>query len=154
MKTIFDCNIFVQALINPAGPAGACVQLALDGQITLFVADFVIAELRGIPQKPISAKLGITPKLVEDLVQLLLVKADYVSKVPTVFAHPIDEDDSAYVDLAARTQANVIVSRDRHLLGLMDSAKAWAADFRLRFPNLRIIRPEELLAEIRPPKQD
>jgi hypothetical protein len=36
----------------------------------------------------------------------------------------------------------------------MDSAKAWAADFRLRFPNLRIIRLEELLAEIRGAKQD
>jgi putative PIN family toxin of toxin-antitoxin system len=148
-KVIFDCNIFAQALMNPIGPAGACVQAAFNGQITLFIADFVISEIRDLPNKPTPAKAGVTPKKAEDLVQLLLLKAEYISDVPAVFAHPIDEDDSAYVNLALATDAKLIVSRDRHLLNLGNPAKPWSADFRVRFPDLRIISAEQLLAEIR-----
>ncbi len=135
--------------MNPIGPAGACVQAAFDGHIALFIADFVISEIRDIPNKPTPSKAGVTPKKVEDLVQLLLVKAEYVSEVPAVYVHPIDADDSGYVNLALIAGAKLIVSRDRHLLNLNNPAKPWSADFRNRFPDLRIISAEQLLVEIR-----
>jgi predicted nucleic acid-binding protein len=28
-RVVFDCNVFLQALANPSGPAGRCVELAL-----------------------------------------------------------------------------------------------------------------------------
>jgi putative PIN family toxin of toxin-antitoxin system len=149
LKAVFDCNIFAQALMNPIGPAGACVQAIFDGQVTLFIADFVISEIRDIPNKPTPAKAGVTPKKAEDLVQLLLVKAEYISDVPVVFTHPIDEDDSGYVNLAVTADAKLIVSRDRHLLNLNNPAKPWSADFRARFRDLQIITAEQFLAEIR-----
>ena len=149
LKVIFDCNIFAQALMNPHGPAGACVQAALDGQVTLFIADFVISEVREIPNKPTPAKAGVTPEKTENLVQLVLVKAEYVSSFPAVFVHPIDDDDSDYVNLALAADAKLIVSRDRHLLNLNNPAKPWSADFRARFPDLHIISAEQMLREIR-----
>ena len=148
-KVVFDCNIFAQALMNPVGPAGACVQLVFDGQVTLFIADFVISEIRDIPNKPTPARAGVTPGKAEDLVQLLLAKAEYVTDIPPVFVHPIDEDDSGYVNLALICDSRLIVSRDRHLLSLNNPAKPWSADFRSRFPDLRIISAEQLLALIR-----
>jgi predicted nucleic acid-binding protein len=135
--------------MNPIGPAGACVQAALDGQVTLFISEFVISEIRSIPSKPTPAQAGVTQKKAEDLVQLLLVRAEYAAEVPVLFVHPIDADDSAYVNLALSANAGLIVSRDRHLLNLNNPAKPWSADFRSRFPDLRIISAEQLLAEIR-----
>jgi uncharacterized protein len=148
-KVVFDCNIFAQALMNPLGPAGACLQATFDGHASLFVSDFVIMEIRDILNKPTPAKAGVTSRKAEDLVQLLLVKTEYVSEVPAVFVHPIDEDDSNYVNLALAAGAKLIVSRDRHLLNLNNPAKMWSADFRARFPDLRIISAEQLLKQIR-----
>jgi putative PIN family toxin of toxin-antitoxin system len=148
-KAVFDCNIFAQALMNPRGPAGACLQAAFDGQIRLFVADFIFAEIRDLPNKPTPARAGVTTKKVEDLVQLLLIKTEFVAEVPELFRHPIDEDDSDYVNLALVGDTKRIVSRDRHLLNLNDASKPWSADFRSRFPQLRVVGPEQMLAEVR-----
>jgi len=44
------------------------------------------------------------------------------------------------------------VSRDRHLLNLNNPAKPWSADFRSRFPSLRVFTVEQMLSEIRQAK--
>jgi hypothetical protein len=36
------------------------VRVAFDGQVTLFIADFVLSEIRAIPSKPTPAKAGVT----------------------------------------------------------------------------------------------
>jgi predicted nucleic acid-binding protein len=94
-RVVFDCNTFLQALAAPNGPAGKCVQLAIDRKV----------DLR-------------------------------------------DPDDAHYVNLALAADARLIVSRDRDLLDLMDSAKPEAAEFQSRFPALRILDPVGFLREI------
>ena len=37
-KVVYDCNIFVQALINLTGPAARCVRKAADGEVLQFVS--------------------------------------------------------------------------------------------------------------------
>ena len=37
-RVVFDCNTFLQGLAAPGGPAGRCVQLAIDGKISLFLS--------------------------------------------------------------------------------------------------------------------
>lgn len=61
LRVVFDCNIFVQSLLSPIGPAGACVQHALDRHIELFLSQYILDELNDAPAKPTPAKLGITP---------------------------------------------------------------------------------------------
>ena len=60
LRAVFDCTVFLQALINWRGPAGACLSAAQDGKVRLFVSDFVLLEIWELPQK-LSAKLGVTP---------------------------------------------------------------------------------------------
>lgn len=148
LQVVFDCSIFVQSLLNPVGAAGACVQQALTGNVRLFVSDFVLDEVRDTPHKPTPARLGITHEKVERLLDNLLRKATFVDDVPHVFDHPIDPDDAHYVDLAVATQS-IIISRDRHLLGLNAPSKPWSAGFRQRFADLRICTPESLLEILR-----
>ena len=68
--------------------------------------------------------------------------------MPQVYQHPVDPDDSHYVNLAVKAEARLIVSRDRHLLMLADPARKEAQDFRQRFPALRILDPVQLLTEL------
>jgi predicted nucleic acid-binding protein len=35
LRVVFDCNVFLQALANPDGPAGQCLEFALTGKATL-----------------------------------------------------------------------------------------------------------------------
>ena len=70
-----------------------------------------------------------------------------VSNVTPTYVHPIDPDDSHYIDLALAAGASLITSRDRHLLNLMDRAPE-GAEFHRRFPFLDIVTPEALLSRI------
>jgi hypothetical protein len=63
-------NTFLQALGSPKGPAGRCLQLALDGPVSLFVSPVVLDELRKLTSRPkVIAKL----KRVADRVEVLQV---------------------------------------------------------------------------------
>jgi putative PIN family toxin of toxin-antitoxin system len=136
----------MQALFSPTGPSGACVQLALKRNVQLFISSYVVAELREAPNKRMPAKLEITAEKVERLIGNLMIAATFIDDIPHLFEHPIDPDDSPYIDLALAAQSNLIISRDRHLLGLSDPGKQWSVDFRRRFPALCAIPPEVLLA--------
>jgi hypothetical protein len=54
------------------------------------------------------------------------------------------------VDLALKAEAQLIVSRDRHLLMLTDPARKEGQDFQARFPTLRILDPVQLLRDFEP----
>ena len=132
-KVAFDCNIFVQALINLNGPAGRCVQKVRDGELALFVSPFVLAEIREIHNK-IPAKYGVTANQTEELARAVAMFATIFTDVPEFFRHPYDPDDSAYVNLALKADAQLIVSRDRHLLMLADVTRKEGQEFKPAFP--------------------
>jgi predicted nucleic acid-binding protein len=67
------------------------------------------------------------------------------SEAPSVFRYPRDGDDEPYINLAIAAEAEYLVSRDRDLLDLMDESTPEGADFRARFPNIKIIEPVALL---------
>jgi putative PIN family toxin of toxin-antitoxin system len=148
MRTVLDCMVYAQALINPRGPAGECLARGAKGEFVLVVSEYVLSEIRELPAK-LPAKFAITDHKITALLDELIPVALLVSNVPHIFDHPIDPDDSAYVDLAVAAGAKLIVSRDRHLLGLKDPMKPWSEEFRRRFPDLNVLTVEELLAQLR-----
>ena len=68
-----------------------------------------------------------------------------VDSVPEQFAYERDPDDAHYVNLALAPEAEVLVSRDSDLLALADGTSAQGAEFRSRFPGLRISDPVAFL---------
>jgi predicted nucleic acid-binding protein len=52
------------------------------------------------------------------------------------------------VDLAIATNSTLIVSRDRHLLNLMDASRSDGKEFKDRFPDLTILTPENLIQQL------
>jgi putative PIN family toxin of toxin-antitoxin system len=143
-RVVYDCNIYVQALINPHGPAARCVEKARERKVLLFVSPFVLGEIREIHDK-LPAKYGVAADQTDELARSVASFATFVSDVPEVYDLVRDPDDAHYVNLAIRTDSGLIVSRDRHLLELMDPKGPTGRDFQSRFPLLRIIDPVELL---------
>lgn len=145
-RVVFDCNVLFQALIAPQGPAGAVVQAAKNRRVALFLADFVLDELRDVAMRPhLASRFAITEIRLDDYIALLRQFSTLIEDVPHVFDFPRDPDDAYYVDLAVAAHAKLIVSRDRDLLSLADASTADGRDFALRFPGLEIITPPELL---------
>jgi predicted nucleic acid-binding protein len=85
----------------------------------------------------------------DDLADEIVLFGTYVSFVPSVYLHPHDPDDSHYVDLAIAANCTLIISRDRHLLDLMDKSQANGMNFKTHFPNLAILTPEDLIQKLR-----
>jgi putative PIN family toxin of toxin-antitoxin system len=148
LVVVFDCVIFAQAIINDAGPAAACLDLARAKAIRLVWSDYVLADIRELPTK-LPARLLVTHDRVEAFVQDVATFATMAGDVRPVYRHPIDPDDSHYVNLALAKGATLITSRDRHLLDLMDPSKPHARDFQHDYPSITVITPEQLLDRVR-----
>jgi uncharacterized protein len=148
-RVIFDCNTLLQALASPDGPAGKCVQLVIDGKVDLYVSPTVLEEFAEVASRPkVIAKLHLTPNRTQEFLEVIEVTATVLAGFPEPFVYQRDPDDAHYVNLAATANANVIVSRDKDLLDLMDPTKPDAVDFHNRFPLLRILDPVSFLGEI------
>lgn len=142
LLAVFDCTVFAQALINPEGPAGSCLTAAQAGHVRLFVSDYVIQEIRELPQK-LPARLGVTSERVLTFILDLAKYSEPVENIPDTFAYDRDQDDAHYVNLAEAVKATFLVSRDNDLLDLMKND-----GFKTRFPNLRVMSPPHFQREI------
>lgn len=148
-RVVYDCNIFVQALISPNGPAAVCVELAIKRKVSLFLSNSVIEEIRDVAQRePLYSRFRLTDAKVEKFLSLIIANATMLENCPHVFDYPRDPDDEHYIDLAAACQAHLIASRDRDLLALNDITTVDGQRFRQQFPDLLVLNPEQLLARI------
>jgi uncharacterized protein len=145
---VFDCTVFAQALINPKGPAGACLALGQKGHLRIFLSAHILRELRELPAK-IPARLGVTSERVEMLIVDLAKYTQPVEDVPNLSSYKRDPDDAPYVNLALATGANLVVSRDRDLLDLMEPTNDDGVLLRARYPTFQVLTPPALLSEIK-----
>jgi putative PIN family toxin of toxin-antitoxin system len=147
---VFDCNVLLQALASPGGPAGRCVQFALGGRVHLFVSPAVIRELADVASRPkVVAKLHLVRDRVDAFIESVGAAATLLADFPEPFQYARDPDDALYVNLALAAGARRIVSRDRDLLDLMVLNDDESGRFRERFPELQIVNPVGFLDELR-----
>lgn len=114
MNVVFDCNVFVQALANPVGAAGRCVELALQGKVTLFISTQILDEIRRVVAYPKTrTKLKLRDDRIDALLENLPKAATLVLAVPETWTYERDPDDAHYVNLALTANARLVVSRDK-----------------------------------------
>ena len=150
LRVVYDCNIFLQALAKPTGPSGACVALALEGKVALFVSEIVLEEIRDVTaRQELIRRFKLRPDRVQVLLDNLSTAAVLLTEVPEVWTYDRDPDDAHYVNLAVAAGAKLIVSRDRDLLDLSDTGRADPREFRSRFPDLKVVDPISFLREMK-----
>jgi len=146
IRAVFDCNIFLQALGNTAGPAGLCLQAVWDGRVALVVSPAILDELSDVASRP--ETLRKFPRLSSRyyrLLQQLEVTATFVKNVPSIFAYARDPRDAPYVDLAIATGAYLLVSRDKDLLDLMNDTNTEGRQLRIQYPTFQVLTPPQFL---------
>ena len=149
-KVVFDCNVFLQALVNPNGPAGRCKKLVDRGEVELFVSEEVLAEVAEVLSRPRTRKLApaLTIEVIEAFIADVRLKSICLQNVPEEYRLERDPKDEQYINLAIVARAKFIVSRDNDLLDLMKPDNKAASEFQRRYPMIEIINPTDLLAEV------
>ena len=149
--TVFDCGVFLQGLLSKSGPAAACLEIIEQDRIRLVVSEDILAEIKDVLSRPFLREKhpNLTVEKVENLIEMLLDKAEFVKEVPKYFTFSRDPNDEPYINLAVETEADFIVSRDKDLLDLMTDYTDEAKEFRQRFRPLKIVAPTEFLQIIR-----
>ena len=146
-EAVFDCMVYLQAIINENGPAAAVLRAVREDRVLLFHSAEIVSELRDVLSRPILRHKfpRLTDERVEALLQLALEKGVSVQNVPPEFTYARDPKDEKYINLALIAKVDCIVSRDNDLLDLMDETRRDGREFRARFPMLSILDPVAFL---------
>ena len=148
---VFDCTTYIQAMLNPQGVAGECLDYAKRGDFVLVISPDVIEEVTATLQKPNLKKNfpRLTLEQAEVFLAGVLRKAVNIRHVPVKFRYSRDPEDEPYLNLAIVSNADYIVSRDNDLLHLMTDYADECKEFRQRFRPLKVIEPIEFLQLLR-----
>jgi len=118
--------------------------------VTYCLSPAVLAEIQDVLTRPRHQRQfpQLTPERVAEFLEEITRRSCLVEDVPEVYRLDRDPKDSKYVNLAIATAAPYLVTRDKDLLELMDATLPEGRDFRLRFPDLRILTPADFVQEI------
>jgi putative PIN family toxin of toxin-antitoxin system len=149
--TVYDCGVFLQGLLSKASPAVACLELVEQDRVRLVMSEAVLAEIKDVFSRPRLRERNpnLTDEKVENLIDLILERAEFVENVPLHFSYSRDPNDEPYLNLAIETEAVFLVSRDNDLLDLMTDFTDEAKDFRRLYRRIKILNPVEFLEEMR-----
>jgi uncharacterized protein len=141
-KVVFDTVVYLQATLNPAGPAFAALQLVDAQRIRLVSSDETLDELAEVLSRPrLRAKYPhLTDERRDQLLAVIRHVAEVLPSVPRILTLLRDPDDEPFLNLAVASGARYLVTRDRDTLDLMSDS-----DFVTRNPGLKIVEPVELL---------
>ncbi len=144
---VFDCNIFIQSLLNPNSIAAKCLDAVRSGKITLFVSKDTLAEIRDVVFRPnILARLpNADIEQIEAFIESILDDSIMVRSVAKHFRLERDPKDEIIIDLAVEAKADYIVSHDKDLLDLRNGFTDDCKEFRQRFRFLTVVEPLEFL---------
>jgi len=147
LRAVFDCNIFIQALLNPQGITAQCLDAVRNKRVKLYLSKAALDEIRDVILRPnILVRLpDATAEQIEAFIEDIINISSFIKIVPPSFKYERVPKDEMIVDLAAACKADYIVSRDKDLLDLMTSFHSEGKEFRQKFRPLRIVEPVEFL---------
>ena len=148
---VFDCNVFLQAMLSERGAARACWERVAADEVELFVTQYMIDEIEALPDKrELRRYRQITGSRVDAFVKQLRAVARLVDDPPPLFAYSRDPDDAHYVNVALATGAMLVVSRDRDLLDLMTEINPEGKSLRNSYPSFQVLTPPQFLKTLDP----
>ena len=151
-RVVLDCMVCLQAAAREESSAAACLQLAENNHIQLFVSRDILREVENVLSRDYIRKRFpfLTDETVIIFMERLRSAANYLRTVPRHFEYTQrDVKDEPYINLAIDVEAHYLVSRDNDLLDLMKWDKEDRRDFQRRFRHLKITTPEMFLQELR-----
>lgn len=119
IRAVLDANVFITAVLTPAGTAAAVLEAWRSERFALLVSPPILDEIARVLAYPkIARRHGWSRKqilaFVQDLSGLAIVTPGQIQL--SVIRE--DPDDDRYLECAVEGRAEYIVSGDRHLLAL------------------------------------
>lgn len=147
LRVVFDCMIFLQALISEQSVTAKSFKHLEETAFTLFTSNEILDEIKNVLNRPYIRDKNpqITDKSVETFLNRILKKAVLIKTVPPKFKYSRDPKDEKYINLAVEVEADYLISRDKDLLDLMIGIDLESKAFRQRFRPLKIVEPIEFL---------
>lgn len=147
LRVVFDCMIFLEALVSEKSIAFKLFEYLEDNFFTLYVSKESLDEVKNVLQRPFvkTKNPQITDGYTEKFLNRILQKSLLLNTVPPKFEYPRDPKDEKYINLALEAEADYIVSRDRDLLDLMTDISVVGKEFRQKSRPLKIVEPFEFL---------
>lgn len=148
LHVVFDCNIFIQSLLNLNSVAAKCFEFVRNGKAKLFVSKETLEEIRDVVLRPnILSRLPDADVFqIESFIEYIASLSTFIDSVPHKFDFERDPKDEIIIDLAVEVEADYIVSRDKDLLDLMTGYTDECKNFRRRFRKVKILNPVDFIA--------
>jgi putative PIN family toxin of toxin-antitoxin system len=114
---LIDTNIWVSALLNPAGSPARLKDHWIAGAFTVVVSPALLDEVAAVLARPrIRNKYHLNERIISEYVHLIAMRAIMVTP-PGPLRVCRDPDDDIILETALVGQATVVVSRDDDLKG-------------------------------------
>ena len=115
MRVVVDTNVWVSAVLNPAGPPAKVPAALSHGTFTLVTSEPLLAELAEVLARPrFAQRYGVTGSDISSLLGLLRERAEVIPVTGTVRLCR-DPDDDVVIETARNGAADTMVSRDDDL---------------------------------------
>jgi putative PIN family toxin of toxin-antitoxin system len=119
VRVVLDANVLVSALISTAGPPREIVGAWVDERFELIASPALLDELRDVLARP-RFRRWVSQATATEFIDGIAQDAVIVTDPPALPGLTPDPDDDYLIALARATQADYVVSGDRHLLDLSD----------------------------------
>jgi putative PIN family toxin of toxin-antitoxin system len=106
MRVVVDTNVLVSGLLNPHGPPGRIIDLAVAGQIAILYDDRILSEYRAVLQRP---RFGFDIADIQVLLGYLEQQGESVLALP-VKLELDDPDDLPFLEVAVAGFADALVT--------------------------------------------
>lgn len=113
-KAVFDTNILISAFVYPGGIVREIMNLALKKQVIICVSEQILEEYSRV----LKQKFNWNDEDVSANISLLRRMAVVNKPDITIKAVRADHTDDKVIECAVAAHADVIISGDKHLLGL------------------------------------
>lgn len=136
LRIVVDTSVLISALIGPRGPSRELIRRCLLGEYQPLMGNTLFCEYEAvISRDEILEKCPLTHSEIADLLAALMSGCEWVQIYYAWRPNLRDEQDNHVIELAIAGNAEAIVTNN-----LRDFQNA-----ELTFPNLSILRPEQLI---------
>jgi putative PIN family toxin of toxin-antitoxin system len=117
MRIVLDSNILVRAAWKADGLASRLLRNVLEGPHRLIVSPFILGEVARVLAYPrIQSRWGLSEERIQGHVNRLAAVAEIVETASVDRVVPDDPDDDFVIHTAIAGRADVLCTRDSHLL--------------------------------------
>lgn len=113
-KAVFDTNVFISGIFFRGYPR-KCIQLAVEGNILLYISQEILEELSNVL---VRKKFGVEPFRVKSIVNEIESIASLVRPLDRVITACRDQKDHIILECALHSNSGIIVTGDADLLSL------------------------------------